>query len=385
MATISRRRLGFTLVELLVVITIIGLLVALLLPAVQGVRARGRQLQCLNNIKQISLAAISHDSSKGQFPGMTQILRRGSNAYATVAYNTSLRKFAVTDTPLNTPLNQVAGLSWATMLLPRIERGDIWDQIQVAGTDVPVPPISVYICPDDRDVLSQPDTAGLSYSVNSGSWDRGTGGQFLYTSSQKAGQGDTADNGVFFDLAEYARQSPPAKAPAMRMSGVKDGAGTTILFSENINKTYLTSSNTFLFSWLAGSEKQAAFGGYPSEQQLGIVWVVPKTGTAPSPGTASGADISNQERISGNQFDIVDFDPTLPRFARPGSSHGSGANVAFCDGHGTYLRDDIDYVVYQQLMTPNGRKCVDPTNWSNTGTPINEYRNAPPLNEKDFE
>lgn len=368
-------QLGFTLVELLVVITIIGLLVALLLPAVQGVRGRARQTQCLNYIKNISLAAISHDSSKGQFPGMTQILRRGNNVYATVVYNSSLRKFAVTDSQPNANPNQVVGLSWATMLLPRLERSDIWDQIQQPGADVPVPPISEFICPADTDVTSQPDLGGLSYSANSGGWDRDKSGNFLYNPPSQ--YGDTADNGVFFDLAEYTRNK--GKAPSMRMSGVRDGAGTTILFAENINKTYLSSGNLPMFSWLAGSDK--LLGPGPSEQQLGVVWVVPSTGTAPVPGPAIG----DQERIGGNKDDIVDFDPAMPRFARPGSAHGSGANVAFCDGHSSYLRDDIDYIVYQQLMTPNGRKSVNVADHSDNGQAMTAFRNAPPLNEKDFE
>ena len=74
----------------------------------------------------------------------------------------------------------------------------------------------------------------------------------------------------------------------------------------------------------------------------------------------------------------------LPRFARPASAHGSGANVAFCDGHGMYLRDDIDYVVYQQLLTPNGRKCVNPDDHSDSGAAMTAFRTAPPLAEKDY-
>jgi hypothetical protein len=63
-------------------------------------------------------------------------------------------------------------------------------------------------------------------------------------------------------------------------------------------------------------------------------------------------------------------------------------NVAYCDGHSEFLRDDIDYKIYQQLMTPNGRKCADPTDHAKDTTPPNgsiyQFRSAPPLAEKDY-
>ncbi len=394
MATHAPRRLGFTLVELLVVIAIIGLLVALLLPAVQNARERGRQLQCLNNIKQLATAAINHDSSKGQLPGLSQhIKRQGNGNYANVGYNATERKFTVITTAANTSsqLSTVFGLSWAAVLLPRLERGDIWDSIAQPPDPtvaVSMPRIDVFICPSDTDVLSQTEIAGLTYSANCGGWDR-NGNNFLY----KTGTGDTVDNGVFFDLAQYARQSPPVKAPAMRISNMKDGAGTTLLFAENVHKTYFSSSNAPLFSWLAGGEYIVPGNGFKhtpisSEQELGFVWVVPESGkTAPE----AGVEMDDQESINGNVGQLADFDPTIPRFARPASNHSGGANVAFCDGHGQYLRQDIDYIVYQQLMTPNGRKCDDPANHRSTDTsslpandPIKAFRIAPPLAEKDY-
>jgi prepilin-type processing-associated H-X9-DG protein/prepilin-type N-terminal cleavage/methylation domain-containing protein len=385
MAISPRRRLAFTLVELLVVITIIGMLVALLLPAVQKARERGRQVTCLNNMKNIGLATYSHDSSKGQAPGLTQFIKRAPKEWASIDYDAPSRKFKVISKSFtNAPdLTQVSSFSWATMLLSKIERSDIWDQINSPprktngeAEDVLIPRIDTFICPSDQDVTTQPDLPGLSYSANSGGWDphaAGSPGALQVTATV----GDTAENGVFHDFAGYDRIG--AKAPKVRLSNINDGSGTTLMFAENIHKTYdsTSPSGAPAFGWL--------FGNF--EQQLGFVWVVPTSGT--SPAQPVGNSVTDQEPL--NRADAATYPPDIPRYARPASPHGGGMNVAYCDGHSDFLRDDIDYAVYQQLMTPWGRKCDDPASHRGPNTaglsatdPIKLFRNAAPLSEKDF-
>jgi prepilin-type N-terminal cleavage/methylation domain-containing protein len=361
MAAPTRPRTAFTLVELLVVITIIGMLMALLIPAVMGARKNARTLTCLNNVNQVAKAMISYETSRGQLPGYSQLIKRGPTTWAGINYSASARKF----TANSQPFNNAAGFSWATVLLSRLERSDIYDQITnpPAGvTEVELPPVEVFVCPEDQEIKVQPDLAGLTYVVNTGGWDPRTSNGGLDLSS---GKGDTVDNGMFFDLAGYERLSK--KGPTMRISASKDGAGTTLLLSENLHKNYIGSAASApLFSWLFGTE-----------QQLGMVWV---PAYPPQPGSGP----KNQDAINRNTQDVVVFPSDEPCFARPASGHGDGVNAAFCGGNTRFIADTIDYKVYFQLLTPNGRKAVNPDDHADNSFPMPEFRAAPPLAENDI-
>src|SRR2546425_5236644 len=105
-----RLRLGFTLIELLVVIAIIGVLIALLLPAVQKVREAASRTQCANNLKQIGLAMHNFHDTYGVFP------TQGDQSWTGISYDAS-----------NSPLGykyQLAG--WPYQILPFIEQDNLW-------------------------------------------------------------------------------------------------------------------------------------------------------------------------------------------------------------------------------------------------------------------
>jgi prepilin-type N-terminal cleavage/methylation domain-containing protein/prepilin-type processing-associated H-X9-DG protein len=124
----SRSSNGFTLVELLVVIAIIGILVALLLPAIQAAREAARRSQCLNNLKQIGLACQNYaDAKKALPPGYTA----GTN-----------------------PDSTAPGWGWATYLLPYFEETLLYQQLDLAKpvetqADIQTM-LPVFICPSDQ-------------------------------------------------------------------------------------------------------------------------------------------------------------------------------------------------------------------------------------------
>ena len=132
------RRLGFTLVELLVVIAIIGILVALLLPAVQAARESARRTQCLNNLKQMGLAFHNHHDTTGFLPG-------GGNGWPDPP--TYINGAPAIGT------KQLAG--WGFQILPYLEARDLWEgsgQTTDAGKQQQAisTPVKAFFCPSRR-------------------------------------------------------------------------------------------------------------------------------------------------------------------------------------------------------------------------------------------
>lgn len=335
------QRSGFTLVELLVVITIIGMLVALLLPAVQNAREAGRRAQCINNMKQIGLAIQNFETSKQRFPGWREDIG------------------FMGATPTTTASQRVKG-SWMFMILPQLDRNDlarIYTSKNAAdGGRMGVRPterLDFGIC------TSNPPGAAngtqLSYVVNAGVPDADT-----TNNANSQFTPDIQANGVFHDADPYpyvgTNPGQPKKTVRMNTSAVSanDGTSTTLMLSERVEARNWVDYGKIDPNPDNSSEQ------YLGEQLTGFCWMPVRpenlpTGTTPSPFAAADFNI-NGTKPPLEQIGDDGIDQTYKN-VRPSSNHPGGVVACYVDGHVQFLNDGIPYDVYQQLMTPNGLRA----------------------------
>jgi prepilin-type N-terminal cleavage/methylation domain-containing protein len=231
----TKRETGFTLVELLVVIAIIGVLVALLLPAIQAAREAARRTQCINNLKQLGLGALNFESAKKAYPtaGGPVDLFNNPDEQAKATYG-------------------FEGASWMYQLLPYIEQQNLFNMraggpggaVGFVDTGLSEVRVSAYNCPSrigryatiGTDVYALGDYAGVMGSWNDGRW---TQYEYLDTAPPKEKNGLTEETVVWTGILVKGgqvqkNQSPPKvwEFAKVDLAAVEDGSSNTILLAE---------------------------------------------------------------------------------------------------------------------------------------------------------
>ena len=316
-----RNRRGFTLVELLVVITIISMLMALLMPAVQSAREAARRATCMNNQKQISLAMMNYEALHQKFPG-----------YVNSWVNSD---------------GTLVNANWVVMTFPFIDQNPLWMNWRTP-VNVNKPRaalLKLFVCPSNPSDLTTVGSTPLGYCVNTGFNDGVTNFAFVgsQTSSTISGYrtlgSEQKSDGVFFNLETNAQGAPISSdnhTMSMDYLNSHDGSSNTLMLSENIQSitTSIQTSGTPVF-W--GPSNSNVNNTNLTEQDLGFQW------------DASGNyGNSNSYKINSALTTTVSG-----LWMPPSSRHGSGVVVTYCDGHQDFLRDDISATTYEHLMTPD--------------------------------
>ena len=315
----SKHKKGFTLVELLVVIAIIGILIGMLLPAVQSVRESARRSSCSNNMRQLSLGLTNYRSTFEHFPSGNI-----SNP--------------------NSPTFQQAfrdpGINWSCIILPYVEQQAQYDNVfslsggltdtmaandSVEGRNV----LPIFICPScpmaDINPVRQPRVHAKSNYV--GIWgirvtSRGNDYEDLVQTQDSNGN-------IVYDPSAY--EGILFLDSAVKSSDIKDGLANTFLISERDGGSVIgTNRERAAATWL----------GSPQANWL-------NHSLAPC---SSNPDSTINSVSTGNLLNNI--------FASISSQHIGGANFGRADGSVSFVSEVIDGTAYEALGTKSGGEAT---------------------------
>ena len=303
-------RRGFTLVELLVVIAIIGILVGLLLPAVQSAREAARRMSCSNNLKQIGLALHNYHDTFRVFP-----------------YGWDDR-----------------GMTWSGHVLPQIEQGNIYNSLifqesgpgnwasngspneTAAGTYIASYRCPSMTLPEHIDNNGIPNRVPASY--------RGNAGNESTSDDQSSKLPDTKaleeldQNGMFYACSR------------VKFRDLLDGTSSTIMLGESQTDPYFVKDGQAMDHWYVGS---------------------PSTDPCRCDGGNGGTEFSEVVASTYVQINARRKAPTIDGRLMElsyGSYHAAGAQLTFADGSVKMITDSIDLDLYRALGSRDGREVV---------------------------
>jgi prepilin-type N-terminal cleavage/methylation domain-containing protein/prepilin-type processing-associated H-X9-DG protein len=329
-------RRGFTLIELLVVIAIIAVLIALLLPAVQAAREAARRAQCVNNLKQLALAAHNYESAIGAFP-------MGNQGWTFP----SCGKAYPADAPI---------YSAFVFILPYIEQGSDYNAYNtsrvyasVTNTTVEAVQIGAFTCPSDLPFTQEPPQY-VPYVHNSYATSRGRNENIGFNWATTGPAPDvtapyyTNCNGDPGD-GMFGWQS------SVSIAAVTDGLSNTFLFGE-VSRFINEPSGAFSIGNVT-VEFQDSFYNPPTTGLIGRptsgAFVIPRLNAPPD---TTGAVQTGCFGTAVLPPDWINVTACL-NYGQFGfrSLHPGGANFAFSDGSVKFIKNSISIPTYRALGT----------------------------------
>jgi prepilin-type N-terminal cleavage/methylation domain-containing protein len=385
---VAKASRGFTLVELLVVIAIIGVLVALLLPAIQAAREAARRTQCANNLRQMGLALQNHVSALGVFPTGGNVPNPRIGSY-------------VSGGRLNpgTPnSHNKQGLGAFYQLLPFLEQNavkGIADQTRLQAAMIPM-----YNCPSRRGNVragglptgaqltdyataqagtlpcgttvypvpppwpwtvagANPAMAIRSYwcggpTPGPGAWGTDTDrnanyhGVIVRTPYRVEACDPSSACALETDTTPARGQIVPGFPMATKPGQVTDGLSNTLVISEKVVR----------YDLYEGFETLAGGGGVSDDKGWADGWdpdSVRYAGVPPISDADQAICWSNNPAI---QRTCIGFEGSIPVLFF-GSAHSSGVNATFADASTRFINFDIDYLVFHAMATRDGEETVN--------------------------
>lgn len=303
-------RKAFTLIELLVVIAIIGILVALLLPAVQAARESARRIQCQNNLKQMALATLLYHDSKKYLPPARFAIRPGQPEH---------------DCALDQP-------SWVVHIMPFIEQGtmyksfNLFKSVEIAPPEILQTPLNMFVCPSRR------------------SLDEAVGEETLVMNRAPCGCGGSSQRVPGGALGDYAANHGDVSPGAI-------GSPTDFYYGGNGTGTIISARpvcrGNIAVDWIDKIKLAHLTDGTSNTFLIGEAHIPPtQMGYPPWDGPIySGIEFSTIARVGGPGTPIVRnrFQQSLLQF-QFGSNHPQICNFAFSDGSVQPISHTIDTI-----------------------------------------
>jgi prepilin-type N-terminal cleavage/methylation domain-containing protein/prepilin-type processing-associated H-X9-DG protein len=347
-------RRAFTLIELLVVIAIIGVLIALLLPAVQAAREAARRSQCTNNLKQIGLALHNYEGSNGCFPPSCKAL------------NTFVSPPVIT-------FNDT-GYSVQARMLPYLEGTTQYNAINFyyeyndasgsnwTGTSAVM---SIFLCPSTTRMNSTGRDSAAS-EPNGSAFEKLIGQGYGYTDYSPVIYTDiNVVNGILVTGGTYSTSIVPYrnftlamtgtfKIPIARLADISDGTSNTVAFFEcaGRDERFISQFTEGMYPFVRGYGP-AGSGTTPHRfwrwadpaNALGISGQPNNKGIPTNEGVAWPGTTNSMGDQAGQNQEAYSF-------------HRGGVNALFGDGSVRFLKDSVNLISLRAIVTPSGGETV---------------------------